>query len=59
LGLPLWLSGKESTCNAGAAGDVDLIPVLGRPPGGRHGNPLQCSCMKNPMARGALAGYGP
>jgi len=26
IGLPRWLSGKESTCNAGAAGDVGLIP---------------------------------
>ena len=31
---PLWLSGKESTCNAGDAGDVGSIPGLGRSPGG-------------------------
>ena len=37
-GLPWWLSGKESTCNAG---DVDLILGLGRAPGGGNGNPLQ------------------
>ena len=49
-GLPWWLSAKESACNAGAAG---LIPGLGRCPGGGHGNPLQYSCLKNPMDRGA------
>ena len=48
-GLPQWLSGKESTCNAGG---MDLIPGLGRSPGGRNGNPLQCSCQENPMDRG-------
>ena len=42
--LPGWLS-KEFTCNAG---DLGLIPGLGRPPGGGHGNPLQYSCLENP-----------
>ena len=50
LGLPWWLSGKESTCQAG---DVDLIPGLGRFPGEGNGNPLQYSCLGNPMDRGA------
>ena len=49
-GLPRWLSGKESTCNAG---DVGSIPGLGRSPGGGHDNPLQYSCLENPMDRGA------
>ena len=49
-GLPQWLSGKQSTCNAG---DTDLIPGLGRSPGGGHGNPFQYSCLVNPMDRGA------
>ena len=40
-GLPQWLSGKESTCNAGDAGDTGSIPGSGKPPGGGHGNPLQ------------------
>jgi len=40
-GLPWWLSGKESSCNAGDTGDVGSIPGLGRSPGGGHGNPLQ------------------
>ena len=53
IGLPLWLSGKESTCNTGASGDVGLIPVLGTSPGGGHGNQLQYSCLENPMDRGA------
>ena len=39
--------------NAGDAGDTGLIPRLGRSPGGEHGNPLQYSCLKNPMDRGA------
>ena len=46
LGLLWWLSGKESTCQAG---DVDLIPGLGRFPGEGNGNPLQYSCLGNPM----------
>ena len=32
-------------------GDMDLIPGLGRSPGGRHGNPPQCSCLENLMDR--------
>ena len=50
LGLPWWPSGKESACNAG---DLGLIPWLGRFPGGGHGNPFQHSCLENPMDRGA------
>ena len=44
---------KNLPANAGDAGDAGLIPELGRSPGGRHGNPLQCSCLENPMDRGA------
>ena len=51
--LPLWLSGKGSTCNAGVTGDSCSIPGLGRSPGGGLGNPLQYSCLENPMDRGA------
>ena len=50
MGLPQLLSSKESTCIAGAS---CLIPGLGRYPGGGHGNPLQYSCLENPMDRGA------
>ena len=35
-----------------SAGDTDSIPGLGRSPGGGHGNPLQYSCLENPMDRG-------
>ena len=52
-GLPWWLSGKESSCSAGAAGKVASIPESGRSPGGGHGNPFQYSCLENPMDRGA------
>ena len=46
--LPWWLTGKESTCDAG---DPDSIPELGRSPGGGHSSPLQYSCLENPMHR--------
>ena len=36
-----------------SAGDPGLIPGSGRSPGGGHGTPLQCSCLENPMDRGA------
>ena len=49
-GLPGNSAGKKSTCNAG---DLGSIPGLGRSPGGQHGNPLQNSCLENPMDRGA------
>ena len=41
---------KESTCNAG---DLGSISGLGRSPGEGNGNPLQYSCVENPMDRGA------
>ena len=43
--------------NAGDIRDMGSIPGLGRSPGGGHGNPLQYSCLENPMDRGALVGY--
>ena len=49
LGLPWWFSGKESACNAG---DADSIPGSGRSSGEGNGNPLQYSCLGNPMDRG-------
>ena len=51
--LPLWLRSKESICSAGEAGDTGLIPESRRSSGGGHRNPLQCSCLENPMDRGA------
>ena len=52
-GLPWWLSGKESACNEWVAKDAGMILGLGRFPGEKHGNPLQYSCLENPMDRGA------
>ena len=45
LGFPGGSDGKESACNAG---DLGLIPGLGRSPGGGYGNPLQYSFLENP-----------
>jgi len=50
MGFPGSSVGKETICNAG---DVGLIPGLGRSPGRRQGNLLQYSCLGNPMDRGA------
>ena len=47
---PPTLVGKESACNAG---DLGSIPGLGRTPEEENGNPLQYSCVENPMDRGA------
>ena len=50
IGLLQWLSGKESAASAGGS---SLIPGSGRSPGEGNGNPLQYSCLGNPMGRGA------
>ena len=50
---------KKSACNAGDTRDVGSDPGSGRSPGGRHGNPLQCSCLENPHRQKSLAGYSP
>ena len=52
-GFPGGAGGKEPPDNAGDVRDAGLIPGLGRSPGGGHGNPLQHSCLQNPMDRGA------
>ena len=44
---------KNPPANAGDTRDEGLILELGRSPGGGHGNPLQHSCLENPMDRGA------
>ena len=49
MGLPKWLSGEESTYNAGRPG---LIPGFRRSPGEGNGNPLQYSCLESPMDKG-------
>ena len=50
MGLPGGLEVKESAWNVG---DLGSIPGLGRSPGERNGNPLQYSCLENPMEGGA------
>ena len=54
--LPQWLSGKESSCNAGDLGDTGSIPGLERSPGEWNGNPFQYSCLENSMDRGVSTG---
>ena len=49
-GFPGGSGGKESACNAG---DSSSIPGWGQSPGEDKGNPLQYSCLENPMDRGA------
>ena len=44
---------KNPNVNVGDIRDVGLIPGWGRFPGGGYGNPLQYSCLVNPMDRGA------
>ena len=44
---------KESTCNAGDTGNSGSTPGSRRSPGGGNGNPLQYTCLKNPMDSGA------
>ena len=50
MGFPRGSGGKESACNAG---DPGSNPAPGRDPGEGNGNPLQYSCLDNPMDRGA------
>ena len=51
-GFPGCASGKEPTCQCRRLKRCGFDPWSGRSPGGGHGNPLQCSCVKNPMDRG-------
>ena len=46
MGFPGGSDGKASACNAG---DLGSIPGSGRSPGEGNGNPLQHSCLENPM----------
>ena len=43
---------KNLSANAGDVVDMGSVPGSGRSPGGGHGNPLQYSCLQNPMAKG-------
>ena len=53
MGFPGGSVGEEPACSAGDTGDVGSIPGLERFPGRGHRNPLQYSCLENPMDRGA------
>ena len=58
MGFPAGASGKKKKkknppANAGDIRDLGSVPGWGRSPGGGHGNPLQYSCLENPMDRGA------
>ena len=49
-GFPGGSDDKESACSVG---DLGSVPGSGRSPGEENGNPLQYSCLENPMGRGA------
>ena len=51
--LPGGSVGKESACSAGDDRTPGSIPGSGRSPGEGNGNPLQYSCLENPIDRGA------
>ena len=51
MGLPWWLSGKESACSAG---DMGSVPGSGRSSGGGNDNAFQYSCLESPMGKEAL-----
>ena len=59
LGLPWWLSGKESKNLPASSGDRGSIPGSGRTPGEGNGHPLEYSCLGNPMEWKSLVGYSP
>ena len=54
-----FLGGSGGKEFAFSAGDLGLIPGLGRSPRGGHGSPLQYSCLENPHGQRSLAGYSP
>ena len=56
LGFPGGSDSKESACSAG---DLGLIPGLGRSPGGGHGGLFQYSCLENPQGQRRMAVYSP
>ena len=55
-GFPGSSAGEEFACNVG---DANLIPGLGRSPGGVHSNPLQYSWLKKPHGQRSLVRYSP
>ena len=53
MGFLGGVSCKELACQRRRHKRHSFDPWVGRSPGGGHGNPLQCSCLENPMDRGA------
>ena len=53
MSLPSGTMAKNLSASAGDIRDVHSIPGSGRSPAGGRGSPLQCSCLENPMDRGA------
>ena len=60
MGLPGGTVGKNPPANSGDIRGAGSIPGLGRPPGGGHGSPLQCSRLENPWTEepGGLQSMG-
>ena len=54
MGFQVVLVVKNPPANVGDVRDPGSIPGSGQSPGGGYGNPLQYSCLENPMGRGAL-----
>ena len=50
---------KNAPANAGDIRDLGSIPMLGRSPGGGHGNPFQYCCLENPHGQKSPVGYSP
>ena len=59
MGFPGVLAVKNLPANAREIRDVGSVPGSGRSPAGGHGNPLQYSCLENPMVKRSLVGYSP
>ena len=59
MGLLRTLEVKTVPASAGDARDAGLIPGSGRSFGGGQGNPVQDSCLENPLRQRSLAGYSP
>ena len=59
MGFPGGTRGKEPACECRSHKDVGFNPGLGRSPGGRHGDPLQYSCLDNPHGQRSPATYSP
>ena len=53
MGFPGGTSGKEPACQCRRGKRWGFNPCVGKIPAGGTGNPLQCSCLENPMDRGA------